>query len=246
MDDHKISDNFQRTEGCKMISPHHSHPTNGVRPSDSSYIYLYAFMCALFFVFGGCCTQRMADEIISETPRLVDYVARSDSGATLCCEASKVACDNVVTNGVIHSRWIVESSLNNTIIDNLPTERALIFDVCDAGKRVELNNAEKIQLRWCLADARIVDYIPIKLGVCDLKNFDYVLGIGELCKCKRCQEERSDFCTLVGADYAFVQSVVFVYLSKDGDSDIKFADDKRQQKFLELVVPKIQLLSIAK
>ena len=40
-------------------------------------------MCALFFVFGGCCTQRMADEIISETPRLVDYVARSDSGATL-------------------------------------------------------------------------------------------------------------------------------------------------------------------
>ena len=24
--------NFQRTEGCKMISPHHFHPTNGVRP----------------------------------------------------------------------------------------------------------------------------------------------------------------------------------------------------------------------
>ena len=67
-----------------------------------------------------------------------------------------------------------------------------------------------------------------------------------MCKCKRCQEERSDFCTLVGADYAFVQSVVVVYLSKDGDSDIKFADDKRQQKFLDLVVPKIQLLSIAK
>ena len=51
--------------------------------SSSCYIYLYAFMYALFFVFGGCCTQRMADEIISETPRLVDYVARSDSGATL-------------------------------------------------------------------------------------------------------------------------------------------------------------------
>ena len=34
MDAYKISDNFQRTEGCKMISPHHSHPTNGVRPSD--------------------------------------------------------------------------------------------------------------------------------------------------------------------------------------------------------------------
>ena len=36
MDDYKISDNFQRTEGCKMISPHHSHPTNGVRPEDSN------------------------------------------------------------------------------------------------------------------------------------------------------------------------------------------------------------------
>ena len=31
----KNSDNFQRTEGCKMTSPHHSHPTNGVRPSHS-------------------------------------------------------------------------------------------------------------------------------------------------------------------------------------------------------------------
>ena len=36
MDDYKISDNFQRTEGCKMISPHHFHPTMG--PSDSSRI----------------------------------------------------------------------------------------------------------------------------------------------------------------------------------------------------------------
>jgi len=35
MDDYKNSDNFQRTEGRKMISPHHSHPTNGVGPSDS-------------------------------------------------------------------------------------------------------------------------------------------------------------------------------------------------------------------
>ena len=35
MDDYKISDNFQRTEGYKMISPHHFHPTKGVGPSDS-------------------------------------------------------------------------------------------------------------------------------------------------------------------------------------------------------------------
>ena len=32
---YKVCDNFQRTEGCKIISPHHYHPTNGVRPSDS-------------------------------------------------------------------------------------------------------------------------------------------------------------------------------------------------------------------
>ena len=31
----KISDNFQTTEGCKIISPHHFHPTNGVSPTDS-------------------------------------------------------------------------------------------------------------------------------------------------------------------------------------------------------------------
>ena len=38
MSAYKISDNFQRMEGCKMTSPHHSHPTNGVRPSDSRVI----------------------------------------------------------------------------------------------------------------------------------------------------------------------------------------------------------------
>ena len=36
MDNHKISDNFQGGAGCKMISPHHSHPTNGVCPEDSN------------------------------------------------------------------------------------------------------------------------------------------------------------------------------------------------------------------
>ena len=36
MDDYKNSDNFQRTEGSKMISSHHSHPINGVGPEDSN------------------------------------------------------------------------------------------------------------------------------------------------------------------------------------------------------------------
>ena len=30
MDDYKNFDNFQRTEGCKKILPHHFHPINGV------------------------------------------------------------------------------------------------------------------------------------------------------------------------------------------------------------------------
>ena len=36
MDDYRISENVQGMVGCKMISPHHSHPTNGVRPADSN------------------------------------------------------------------------------------------------------------------------------------------------------------------------------------------------------------------
>ena len=36
MDDYKKSDNFQGMVGCKMISPHHIHPTNGVRPEGSN------------------------------------------------------------------------------------------------------------------------------------------------------------------------------------------------------------------
>jgi hypothetical protein len=34
MDNHKISENFQGGAGCKMISPHHFHPTNGVSPAN--------------------------------------------------------------------------------------------------------------------------------------------------------------------------------------------------------------------
>jgi len=39
IDDYKNSDNFQRMEGFKMITPHHFHPTNGVRPSDPNSKY---------------------------------------------------------------------------------------------------------------------------------------------------------------------------------------------------------------
>ena len=38
MDDYKNSDNFQGMVGCKMISPHHFHPTNGDRPADSLWL----------------------------------------------------------------------------------------------------------------------------------------------------------------------------------------------------------------
>ena len=37
MDDYKNSDNFQGWAGRKVTSPHHSHPTNGVRPVDSNW-----------------------------------------------------------------------------------------------------------------------------------------------------------------------------------------------------------------
>lgn len=36
MSAYKISDNFNGVEGSKVMSPHHSHPINGVRPSDSN------------------------------------------------------------------------------------------------------------------------------------------------------------------------------------------------------------------
>ena len=37
MDDYKSSDNFNGVEGSKLMSPRHSHPTNGVGPVDSNY-----------------------------------------------------------------------------------------------------------------------------------------------------------------------------------------------------------------
>ena len=58
MDDYKNSDDFQRTEGCKMISPHHSHPTNGVRPSDSMSAAYIPTMAKMF----ACLTRTDLDE----------------------------------------------------------------------------------------------------------------------------------------------------------------------------------------
>ena len=37
MDDYKVSDNSYGVEDRKTISPHHSYPTNGVRPSDFNF-----------------------------------------------------------------------------------------------------------------------------------------------------------------------------------------------------------------
>ena len=39
MSAYKISDNFNGVAGSKVMSPHHSHLTNGVRPSDSMTWY---------------------------------------------------------------------------------------------------------------------------------------------------------------------------------------------------------------
>jgi uncharacterized membrane protein len=60
MDDYKNSDNFQRTEGCKMISPHHFHPTNRGSPADSmgiaksikrAHLIRFLLMCVAFTFF---------------------------------------------------------------------------------------------------------------------------------------------------------------------------------------------------
>ena len=53
MDDYKNSDNFQRTEGCKMISPHHFHPTNGVSPSDSNSVFRQGYSSASIEIQSG-------------------------------------------------------------------------------------------------------------------------------------------------------------------------------------------------
>ena len=60
MDDYKNSDNFQGGAGCKMISPHHFYPTNGVRPEDSMgiaksikrvHLIRFLLMCVAFTFF---------------------------------------------------------------------------------------------------------------------------------------------------------------------------------------------------
>ena len=65
MDDYKNSDNFQRTEGCKMISPHHFHPTNGVRSSDSNRICKLGslIIASVMLVSSGCRTPVIPDGV---------------------------------------------------------------------------------------------------------------------------------------------------------------------------------------
>jgi hypothetical protein len=199
-------------------------------------LYAAIFFSFMFGALSGCGIQG------GKHCRLCDQ--ENGPAMNACRATGRVGCDKVETNGVIHSEWIVDAFINKSIIANLPVERALIFDVCDPGRRVLLNNSEKKQLRWCLEGARIEERIPINPGVFTIRDYDYVLGVGEICKCKDCQELQKNFCSLVGPNWGFVQSVVEVYLSKDGDSDIKFENEEKQRRFLEIIVPKIQLLPI--
>ena len=56
----KIQKNFQGMVGCKMIPPHHSHPTNGVSPEDfmgiaksikRAHLIRFLLMCVAFTFF---------------------------------------------------------------------------------------------------------------------------------------------------------------------------------------------------
>ena len=51
MDNHKISDNFNGVEGSKVMLPLHSHPTNGVGPSDSNRLFL---IIVALMLLSGC------------------------------------------------------------------------------------------------------------------------------------------------------------------------------------------------
>ena len=53
MSAYKISDNFNGVAGSKVMSPHHSHPTNGVRPSDSNRKMIKAHGVPRFVLLGA-------------------------------------------------------------------------------------------------------------------------------------------------------------------------------------------------
>ena len=89
MDDYKNSDNFQRMVGCKMISPHHFHPTNGVRPSDFNFA-LVVLLCAFTIMSLGAFLYLLAGALViavlawipkrrrirKESRRMAEVVAR--------------------------------------------------------------------------------------------------------------------------------------------------------------------------
>ena len=97
MDDYKNSDNFQRMVGCKMISPHHFHPTNGVRPSDFNGVRpsdfnfaLVVLLCAFTIMSLGAFLYLLAGALViavlawipkrrrirKESRRMAEVVAR--------------------------------------------------------------------------------------------------------------------------------------------------------------------------
>ena len=90
MDDYKNSDNFQRMVGCKMISPHHFHPTNGVRPSDFNFV-LVVLLCAFTIMSLGAFLYLLAGALViavlawipkrrrmrKESRRMAEVVART-------------------------------------------------------------------------------------------------------------------------------------------------------------------------
>ena len=98
MDDYRNSDNFQRTEGCKMTSPHYSHLTNGVGPSDVNHFCLVKWVSnfrvisrlGIVFILSSVSYLSLGDEL--NAPKLVErsYYISSETNSRLF-EAAEAA-----------------------------------------------------------------------------------------------------------------------------------------------------------
>ena len=112
MDDYKNSDNFQRTEGCKMILPHHSHPINGVGPSDVNHFCLIRRVgycgvivrLGIVFILSLVANLSLGDDLRLNAPKLVErsYYISSETNSRLL-EAAE-------------SAGVKDSDLNKSIV----------------------------------------------------------------------------------------------------------------------------------
>ena len=106
MSAYKISDNFNGVEGSKVTSPHHFHPTNGVRPVDSNWAPKFPDGTAVLNPENAAPTAMWLSVRAKENIRIFAWIIMLVFGMGMIGGGIKGAVSVLFRDGIFSRWWI--------------------------------------------------------------------------------------------------------------------------------------------